>query len=169
MTKSSIPHPASLERMQPKPRPRRALSAYNLFFKGERQRFLISRGSNPEPRLAPDGKRRHGRTHGEIQFTELVRMIATKWRALDDDKKAPLIAQAAEEKRKQQIAVAAWKEEENNRIELEAIKNAEESNVFYCSRTVPIANATQISEIMADSPKVVLQYKLYGDISQSQA
>eukprot|EP00978_Attheya_sp_CCMP212_P015229 scaffold39225_cov47-Attheya_sp.AAC.2 len=166
MTKSSISHPASLVRMIPKPRPRRALSAYNLFFKGERQRFLISRGSNPEPRLAPDGKRRHGRTHGEIQFTELVRMIATKWRALDDDKKAPLIAQATEEKRKQRIAVAAWKEEEKKRIELEA---KEESKVFYCSRTVPIANATQISERMADSPKVVLQYKPYGHISQSQA
>jgi hypothetical protein len=155
--------------MQPKPRPKRALSAYNLFFKNERQRFLVSRGRNPEQRLAPDGKRRHGRTHGEIEFTDLVRMIAAKWRELDDNTKLPFIAEAAEEKRKQQIAVAAWKEEEKKRIELEAIKNAKEEyqDFYYCSRTVPIAHATQVSERMnvAVPPKVVLQYIPYGHIS----
>eukprot|EP00978_Attheya_sp_CCMP212_P033386 scaffold134450_cov50-Attheya_sp.AAC.1 len=154
----SIPPPGSQASMQPTSKPKRPLSGYNLFFKKERKRFLLSRGCDPEPRLAPGGKRRHARAHGEIKFTDLVRMMAQKWKNLDDTKKAVFNQQAAVGKRKWEKDVARWKEEEKKRVNLEAEQanskqSKEDSEIFYCSRTVPLASATQISDAIAASEK----------------
>ncbi|GAX25593.1 hypothetical protein FisN_28Hh064 [Fistulifera solaris] len=75
---------------KPKDMPKRPLSAYNLFFKNQRER-LISEG---------------------LGFEVLAKTIAEKWKTLDDDVKAPFLRQAEEEKKVYESAVAKWRAEQ---------------------------------------------------------
>lgn len=78
--------------------PLRALSAYNFFFRDERERLLYG------GELCLDSakcnalltqhwsrdrtqKRRHRKTHGKIPFTELSKIVSRKWKGLDDQQK----------------------------------------------------------------------------------
>ena len=56
-------------------KPKRPLSAYNLFFKDERQKLLATRPVRPE------GVPRRG--HGKMGFAEMARAIGSKWKGLD--------------------------------------------------------------------------------------
>jgi hypothetical protein len=79
--------------------PVRALSAYNFFFRDERNRIL--NGGKMEFSLARQNelleehwgrsrteKRRHRKSHGKIDFTTLSRRISSEWKNLDDTGKA---------------------------------------------------------------------------------
>jgi len=57
-------------------KPKRPLSAYNFFFKAERQNILED---NP---VRPEGKPR--RSHGKMGFATMARTIAAKWKAIDE-------------------------------------------------------------------------------------
>ena len=67
---------------KPKDMPRRPLSAYNLFFKSERQRIVASISERPNPRLGQSGKA------VGLGFAGLARDIASKWKVLDSAEKA---------------------------------------------------------------------------------
>ena len=82
-------------------KPKRALCAYNLFFKHERQRILGSRQSHPFVKTY--------RSHGKIGFTELARSVAKKWKALDKAGKAPFEAIAAVESARYEEEYYEWK------------------------------------------------------------
>ena len=56
------------------------------------------------------GKPRH--SHGKINFAELARNIAAKWKTLSDDEKAPFEAEAAVEKDRYTAEVKAWKKDQ---------------------------------------------------------
>jgi HMG (high mobility group) box len=84
--------------------PIRALSAYNFFFRYERERIL---NSNPDdndsnPDLSSEKqesllkshwnrdrtiKRRHRKSHGKISFAELSKRISQRWKELPEDQK----------------------------------------------------------------------------------
>jgi HMG-box domain len=75
--KKPAPKPS---RKKPKDQPRRALSAYNIFFKEERQRILAN---IPSKRSAEQGYGRRGRNpHGKIGFENLARLIGQRWQEL---------------------------------------------------------------------------------------
>lgn len=78
--------------------PLRALSAYNFFFRDERERVL--NGGSQEltedkaSQLLQDHwgrdrtkKRRHRKTHGKIDFTTLSKLISTRWKELPEQDK----------------------------------------------------------------------------------
>jgi HMG (high mobility group) box len=88
--------------------PFRALSAYNFFFRDERDR-IINGGeheftSTKKQKLLSEHwfrdrsvKRRHRKTHGKIAFTTLSKVISQGWRDLPEDKKAFYREVAAED------------------------------------------------------------------------
>lgn len=89
--KKSVVDPADLP-------PLRALSAYNFFFRDERDRVL--NGGDQELNEAKaaqllqahwsrdrTAKRRHRKTHGKIDFTTLSKLISSRWKKLSQDEK----------------------------------------------------------------------------------
>jgi hypothetical protein len=92
MTKSdkTVDCPMKSKRMslinkeQDKNKPKRPLSAYNIFFKEERQRILQS---IPDEQAVPstDKRKRKKTPHGKIGFQDLARMIGKRWNELNNE------------------------------------------------------------------------------------
>ena len=61
-------------------KPKRPLSAYNIFFQMERERILESLPS-AEGTVKSKGKKK--KAHGKISFTELGRVISKRWKTID--------------------------------------------------------------------------------------
>ncbi len=76
-------------RKKDKNKPKRPLSAYNLFFKDEREKILqqIPKESEIEvdEKITWPGKKRP--PHGKISFEELARTIGARWQSLDKESK----------------------------------------------------------------------------------
>ena len=113
---ASASKPMSLKKLDDKPK--RPLSAYNIFFKHERAK-LVSDAPDVEtpvtleslkvdPTRQPN-KRRHRKTHGKIGFADLARTIAEKWKSLDAEQRTVYEACAAKEKERYRKEVSEWK------------------------------------------------------------
>lgn len=123
---------------KPKDMPKRPLSAYNLFFRDERERLLSagrSGDSNKKPEAASNEKSKSGgkkskKTSG-IGFANLAKTIAAKWKELSDEVKAPYEKIAAEEKKVYDAAVAEWRVKQKAKKKAQAAekKAAEESRM----------------------------------------
>lgn len=77
---------SSAVRRKDKNKPKRPLSAYNLFFKDMREELLKSlpgNGDEPEPEKPQRGKRR--KPHGKIGFADLAKTIAAKWKKVEPE------------------------------------------------------------------------------------
>jgi len=83
-------------------KPKRPLSAYNIFFRHERAKIL----GLPIMRLAGGEvnersvKRRHVKVHGKIGFSELGKLIGKNWRELPSEKRSFYVNLALGEKEK---------------------------------------------------------------------
>jgi hypothetical protein len=84
-------------------KPKRNLSAYNYFFKYQREKIL-----KVTPMRA-EGKPR--RSHGKIGFADLARLIASKWKAVSPDKRAFYEELAVKDKARYVKEMNEWKEQ----------------------------------------------------------
>ena len=82
---------------KPHGKPKRPLSAYNLFFHVEREKMLAAKGNK------------------SLCFEGMTKTVAKRWNNLDIDEHCPFIASAKVEKEIYENAVKAWKEKTNNK------------------------------------------------------
>jgi hypothetical protein len=95
---------------KPKDKPNRPLSAYNLFFQQARATMLGDDAPSLEDEMLK--KRIHCKTHGKIGFADMARMIGSKWKNLEPDKKKPFEEDAKKLKDQYAIELEAWKQNE---------------------------------------------------------
>ncbi|GKY95425.1 hypothetical protein MPSEU_000504000 [Mayamaea pseudoterrestris] len=109
-------------------KPKRSLSAYNFFFQAQRQNIL-----NAIPSRDDDKPRR---SHGKIGFADLARLIASRWKNIDQQEKAVYQQLAADDKARYYREMEVWKKEQ---IELgnEAAKMDSPRHQAVKSRAVP--------------------------------
>lgn len=93
---------------KPKDKPKRPLSAYNLFFQHERERILAELGTNDDEPPKGGRRRSHRRSHGKIGFAALARNIAEKWKTIEACDKTVFEEQAAIEKTRYKIELDKW-------------------------------------------------------------
>lgn len=99
---SPSPTAASSKAQKKNPdRPKRPLSAYNLFFQHQRQVLL------EELPVRAAGKPKN--SHGKMGFQEMAKLIGAQWRCIDDQTKAHFDALAAKEKERHTEAVKEYK------------------------------------------------------------
>lgn len=91
-------------------KPKRPLSAYNLFFQAKRGEILKSTPTRPE------GKPR--RSHGKIGFAELARKIAGEWKAIDEETRIKYDKLATEDKKRYMKEMDEWKAKRNQSSKL---------------------------------------------------
>eukprot|EP00542_Grammatophora_oceanica_P013411 CAMPEP_0194043960 /NCGR_PEP_ID=MMETSP0009_2-20130614/15522_1 /TAXON_ID=210454 /ORGANISM="Grammatophora oceanica, Strain CCMP 410" /LENGTH=361 /DNA_ID=CAMNT_0038688361 /DNA_START=42 /DNA_END=1127 /DNA_ORIENTATION=- len=111
-------------------KPKRPLSAYNLFFQHEREKIITSNPdatfeetmhkirNTPRPK-----KRRHRKSHGKIGFAELARTIAEKWKGLGSEERNIFESKAAEEKAAYKEELDQWTKDREERAKLEEQKS----------------------------------------------
>lgn len=80
-------------------KPKRPLSAYNLFFKYQREKIL---------RTASQPLYKPRRSHGKIGFADLARSVADEWKALDESAKKEFHERAATEKEVYERELEVW-------------------------------------------------------------
>ena len=140
---------------KPTDKPKRPLSAYNIFFLHERERIVAAaEGGEPDQAQTADAARTlqrimlksraktkgeadrvkssrvHVRTHGKISFVNLARTVGAKWKALDGATKGVYVALADKERMRYRKEVELW---EAKKRQKEGATNA--------SITVPCAAA----------------------------
>eukprot|EP00522_Entomoneis_paludosa_P011125 CAMPEP_0172442046 /NCGR_PEP_ID=MMETSP1065-20121228/2515_1 /TAXON_ID=265537 /ORGANISM="Amphiprora paludosa, Strain CCMP125" /LENGTH=261 /DNA_ID=CAMNT_0013191707 /DNA_START=44 /DNA_END=829 /DNA_ORIENTATION=- len=85
-------------------KPKKSLSAYNLFFKAERQRLLQTL-----PDRRTQGKRKPRNSHGKLGFADMARTIASKWKQITPEERAPFDVIAKADSTRYKEEMQAWK------------------------------------------------------------
>jgi HMG-box domain len=134
-TPSSKTPPTPLESNKPK----RPLTAYNIFFKFQRQQIL-----SVMP-VRATGKPR--KSHGKMGFADMARVIAGKWKTIRPQEKVIFVEMAATDKKRYKQEMVEWKQNKSssNLIIKSSNKSSADSHAPHCG--VDIRN-----DIMEDEP-----------------
>jgi hypothetical protein len=132
---------------KPKDMPKRPLSAYNLFFKEERERILNAGPETAQGVESPTGNdegetgrsdTKHGRTSG-IGFSNLTKRIAIRWQQLDSEGRNPYEKRAAIDKKRYNEAVLVWRTKRKEVAKKEAEKSKAEDLLRARPQPLPTA------------------------------
>jgi HMG (high mobility group) box len=138
--------------------PKRPLSAYNLYFRSERQALLGEDLIAKEYGVADPTKRKHRKTHGKISFKDMARIISEKWKNIPGEDRLPFERQAGEEKRRYREALDLWKAQQRKvadddivrKVSLE--KSASEDQHAAASATAAAAAASRDDDSHDEGP-----------------
>jgi len=102
-------------RKKPKDKPKRPLSAYNYFFKEERQRILKYIGRTPdevvtEAVVNADEEGRLWTCTGKVSFEEMGKIIGGRWKAMDSETLKKYTALALGDAGRYKHELKAWNE-----------------------------------------------------------
>ena len=81
-------------------KPKRSLTAYNLFFKDERARLL---------KILPVKGKTSRKSHGKIGFAEMARTVAVNWKKISREEKMAYEYRSELDKKRFEVEYAAWK------------------------------------------------------------
>ena len=125
---------------KPPDMPRRPLSAYNIFFRHEREKILREKGVLADGSSTPTGESDE-KSIGDspdkgkgIGFANLARTIAAKWKELQPEVKEPFEKEAAVEKERYNQQMVVWRAQQEQK---KARKTGSDTN-----RQFPIFSAT---------------------------
>lgn len=93
----------------PLDRPKRPLSAYNLFFQDERAKLI-----QDQPPPGTVGTAYRGKRCRRITFSEMGKIIGARWRQIDRTTKRIYEDRAAEEKRQFKIRMNVWRKQQES-------------------------------------------------------
>lgn len=130
---------------KPKDMPRRPLSAYNLFFKSERQRMVSAATTSPS---TPKNKRGKPKSLG-IGFGGMARTIAGKWKTISSVERSIFEGQARIEKARYHKEMVVWRMKEA--AKKSALKDAADQK----KQKQEDAAAEQHTAVSADNASIV--------------
>jgi len=105
-SKPTVDHSGSeAEEEEEMDRPKRSLSAYNLFFQAERKRLLQTL-----PDCRSQGKKKPRKSHGKLGFADMARTISARWKSITPQEKAPYDELAKVDTMRYKRQMALWKE-----------------------------------------------------------
>lgn len=138
---------------KPKGKPKRPLSAYNLFFKKERERLVNSKA--------------------KIGFANMARNIAAKWKTLQDSDKTDFNAKAVKEQERYKVELGKWEQEQAIKKEKEEKEKAKQQkeSASSSSSNATIEKLQQQNNMLQTyllQQQVMMQMQaITNDISQS--
>ena len=153
----------------PDAKPKRPLSAYNLFFQYERDMLLRSKpskeGQSHESMHMtihndPSERRNRSKTvrpppHGKIGFAELAKIIGAKWKSLDDPARKHFQDLAAVEKKRYVKECKEWKERMDRKKQLEG------------ETAVPTTSTDSMAKATATKPKKAQKQTIKTDTTST--
>jgi len=108
-----------------KDKPKRPLSAYNLFFKDERE-FLLNEireedkdGSSEDGDKKPSGTSKNSgrrKPHGKLGFEQMAKIIAKKWREIEPGHLEHYQRQAEMDKQRYKAEMEVWNQQQRNAL-----------------------------------------------------
>jgi hypothetical protein len=139
-TKSAAKTPAaSLKRptrKKPKDKPKRPLSAYNFFFKEEREKILkvvlggddpkVSAELNSDPDseefISPEMMERLRKDGGKVSFEEMGKLIGQRWKNIDPDRLSKYSEMAGEDTERYKKEMQSYNGRQEAKMRSEALK-----------------------------------------------